>query len=159
MPAKKTADKAKSDKQKSVTGDIMEQAKAMLAFNPMMGPQVEQFWKMQENVLQDAEAFSRGWFERRHEAAQSALDATREVAGNGATEPTSAQRASAQRAVTDWNRHSLERMTEDFQEWMKFCTKCAGHFSKAELQAGEQEMEEVKKATAAAEKSKHSTPV
>ncbi len=154
MSAKKTADKAKTDKQKPVTEDIMEQAKGMLAFNPMMGPQVEQFWKMQENVLQDAESFSRGWFERRHEAAQSALDATREVAGNGATEPTSAQRA-----VTDWNRHSLERMTEDFQEWMKFCTKCAGHLSKAELQAGEQEMEEVKKATAAAEKSKHSTPV
>ena len=149
-----TTSKKSTDNKAAGIGDVMQQAKGLLAVNPIMAPQFEQFWKMQENVLQEAEAFSRGWFQRRHEAAKSALEATRGLNGNGAAESPSALQA-----ITDWNRHSMERMTEDFQEWMKFCTQCAGHLSAAEAEAGKQELEEARKHASAAGKAKHSNPV
>lgn len=149
-----TASKSTTEKKGTATEHPMRQAREMLAFNPMMAPPFEQFWKAQENVLQEAEAFSRGWFQRRHDAAKSALDATRKAAGNGASDSSSALQA-----ISEWNRHSVERMTEDFREWMKFCTQCAGHLSAAELEAGKQELEEAGKRAAAGSKTKHATPV
>lgn len=149
-----TAKKATADKQMAPLGDLVAQAQSLLAVNPMMAPQVEQFWKAQEKILEDAAAFSQGWFERRHEATTTALDTIGQLSGQGGE----AGAAGAQ-AMAEWHRGSFERMTEDFQEWMTFCTRCFSHFANAEMQAGKQELSEAKRLAAATGGARHATPV
>lgn len=133
--------------------DLMSQARGMLAVNPMIAPQMEQFWKAQDEVLEEAEAYSKAWFERRHDAAQSALETVRKVGGNGA-DP-----AAAMQAMVEWQQHSFQRMAEDMQQWVDLCTRCAARVSDAEMEAGKESLEELEKRTKSAAKQKHATPV
>ena len=57
-----------ANESKSV-GDLLEQAQGMVALNPAIGPQMEEFWKAQDGIIEETEAFYRAWFERRHAAA------------------------------------------------------------------------------------------
>lgn len=149
-----TEKKATTDKQMAPLGDLVAQAQDLLAVNPMMAPQVEQFWKAQEKILEEAEAFSQGWFERRHEATKTALDTIRRLSGQGGEAG-----AAGSQVIAEWHRGSFERMTEDFQEWMTFWTRSFSHFANAEMQAGKQELEEAKRLAAATGGANHATPV
>ena len=133
--------------------DIMDQARGMLATNPMLAPQMEQFWKAQEDVLKEARTFSEAWFQRRQEAAQSALDAVRDINGNGA-DPSMAMSA-----IIDWQQHSFQRLTEDMQQWVDLCTRCAGCMTSAEVEAGKQGAKKLAKRAKSNAKTKHATPV
>ena len=133
--------------------DFVEQTRGMLATNPMLAPQMEQFWKAQDEVLEEAENFSKAWFERRHEAAKSALEAVRDVNGNGA-DPSAAMRS-----MMDWQQHSLQRMASDMQQWLELCSRCASRMTSAEVEAGKEGAEEVAKRAKSAAKTKHATPV
>lgn len=143
--------KTTTDKQ-ATAGDLVRQVQGGFAVTPALTPQVEQFWTAQENVLLEAEAFSRGWFERRHEAAGTALDAARQATGRGTMD------GAALRAMADWNRGSWERMAEDVQQWIKCCTQCAGHFAGAEAPVGRTELDQVEKVVEATGKPRRSTP-
>jgi len=110
---------------KSDVSDMMKKTQEIFATVPAMAPQMEQFWKAQDGILEEVEDFSKAWFERRHEAARSALDAVRKANGNG-TDP-----AAAMEAITDWQRHSMERMTEDMRQWMELWSRCAGRMTPA----------------------------
>jgi hypothetical protein len=134
-------------------GDLMSQARGMLAVNPMIAPQMEQFWKAQDEVLEEAEAYSKAWFERRHDAAQSALETVRKVGSNGA------DLAAAMQAMVEWQQHSFQRMAQDMQQWVDLCTRCAARVSDAEMEAGKESLEEVEKRTKSTAKQKHATPV
>lgn len=142
-----------ASKERTGVTDLMEQARGMLAVNPMITPQMEQFWKAQDGILEEAETYSRAWFERRHEATRSAIDAVRKMNGNG-SDP-----AAALQAMTEWQQHSLQRLVEDAQEWVELCTRCASRVTDAEMEAGKEGLEEVEKRTKSATRSKHSTPV
>lgn len=133
--------------------DAMRQVQGMFAMNPMMGPQMEQFWKAQDAILEDAEDYAKSWFERRHEATHSALDTVRKINGNG-TDPTSAMQAMA-----EWQRHSMERLTQDMQDWVEMCSRCAGRLASAEMQAAGEGIEEAGSRAKSASKSKNATPV
>lgn len=133
--------------------DLMEQARGMMAANPLISPQMEQFWKAQDGILEEAEAYSKAWFGRRHEATRSALETVRKMNGNG-SDP-----AAALRAMTEWQQHSFQRLVEDAQEWLELCTRCANRVSDAEMVAGKEGLEEVEKRAKSATRSKHSTPV
>lgn len=135
-------------------GDLMKQAQGVLALNPMMVPQMAEFWKAQDRILDEAEAYSRAWFERRHEAARSALDVARDVAGKGG-----ANSPGALGAITEWQRGSMERMAEDFRQWNEFCTRCTSLLARAETEAAKEGVEEVEKLAATTGKAKHTTPV
>lgn len=74
-------DKAKTDD--SAIADLIKQTQGAVALNPILGPQIEQFWQAQEKMLQEAEAFTKHWFERRHSAAKSALKAVENVTNSG----------------------------------------------------------------------------
>ncbi len=141
-----------ADESKRV-GDPMEHVQGMLALNPVIGPQMQEFWKAQDGVLKETEAFSKAWFERRHAAAQSALETVRKANGNGA-DPSAAMRA-----MIDWQQGSFRRMAEDLQEWVEMCSRCAGRMADAEVAAGKEGAEEVSKRAKSAAKSNHSTPV
>ena len=68
-------------------GDMMDQARAVLSANPAIAPQMAQFWKAQDQMLQDAETYSKAWFARRHVAIKSALDALGKSDGAGGMTP------------------------------------------------------------------------
>ncbi len=134
-------------------GDVMEQARTMFALNPMAGPQMEQFWKAQDGILKETEAFSNAWFQRRHDAAKTALEAVQAANGNGA-DPSAAMRA-----VVDWQQGSVQRMADDMQDWVDLCSRCAGQVTQAESDAGKQGAEKVAKRAKSAAKTQDSTPV
>lgn len=133
--------------------DFMEQARSMLAVNPMIAPQMEQFWKAQDGMLDDAQTFTKAWFERRHDATRSALEIVRKVSGN------SADPSGAMQAMVDWQQGSFRRLAEDMQEWVELCSSCAGRMTDAEVEAGKEGAEEVAKRAKSAANTKHSTPV
>ena len=138
---------------KTLVTDLVEQTRGMLAMNPMIAPQVEQFWKAQDGILEEVEAYSRAWFERRHDATRTALEAVQKSSSNG-TDP-----AAALQAMTEWQQHSLQRLAADTQEWIELCTRCASHMTNAEVEAGKEGLEEVEKRAKSVTRSKHSTPV
>ncbi|WP_413719388.1 hypothetical protein [Silicimonas sp. MF1-12-2] len=134
-------------------GEIMEQVRGMYAANPMIAPQMEQFWKAQENILDATESFSKAWFERRHEAARSALDIVRTVNGNGT------DGAASMRSILAWQQESFQRLAEDMQELADLYSNCASQFANAEAEASKEGIKEVEKRVKSAAKAKHATPV
>jgi len=134
-------------------GDVMEQARTMLALNPVVGPQMEQFWKAQDGILKETEAFSKAWFKRRHEAATTALETVQTTNGNG-PDPTAAMRA-----MVDWQQGSFQRLVDDMQEWVDLCSRCAGRMTQAESEAGKEGAEKAAKRAKSAAKTQDSTPV
>ncbi|RDC71090.1 hypothetical protein DLJ49_16310 [Rhodovulum sp. 12E13] len=111
-----------SDAKTDVT-EMIRRTQGMVASVPAMTPQMEAFWKAQDGILDDVEDYTRAWFERRHAATRSALEAVREVSGNG-SDP-----ATAMTVIADWQRHSMERMTEDIQQWTDLWARCAGRMA------------------------------
>lgn len=134
--------------------DAIKQTQEMVAMNPVAAPQLEQFWRAQDGILEAAETFSQGWFQRRHEATKAAIGVARMIGSSGGARPDAAARA-----LTDWQRDSVERLVEDFQGWIEFCTSCAGHVSEAQMEAGKEGLETVEKRAGAATKLRHATPV
>jgi hypothetical protein len=149
-----TEKKATTDKQTAPLGDLITQAQGLLTVNRMMAPQLEQFWKAQEKILEEAGVFSQGWFDRRHEATEAALDTISQLGGQGGMAD-----ASGAQAIAEWHRGSFDRMTEDFRQWITFCTRSFSHFAKAEMQAGKQELEEAERLASATGGAKHAIPV
>ena len=133
--------------------DMMQQARGMLVVNPMIAPQQEHFWKAQDRILDETEAYAKAWFARRHEATQSALETMQNIHGNG-TDPSGALQAMA-----DWQQGSLKRLTEDMQQWVELCTTCAGRIAEAEVEAGKEGADELARRSKSVAKTKHATPV
>jgi len=134
-------------------GDLMEQAQEMLSLNRAVGPQMEGFWKAQGGILEETEAFSKAWFERRHDSAKAALEAVRKANGDGAAP------SAAMQAMIDWHHGSFRRMAEDMQKWVELCSRCASRMTQAEVDAGKEGAEEIIKRAKSAAKTKHATPV
>ncbi|KPQ16164.1 MAG: hypothetical protein HLUCCO18_09430 [Rhodobacteraceae bacterium HLUCCO18] len=135
-----------------VTEDLMERTRGLFAAAPLNEPQMEQFWKAQDAILEETEAFSKAWFERRHEATRQAVEAVHKLngEGGGGADPTAAMRAMA-----EWQQGSLRRMAQDMQEWVELCSRCAARVTDAEVEAGKKGAEKLAKSA----KSKHATPV
>ena len=133
--------------------EVIRQARSMFALNPMMAPQMEQFWKAQDGMLKEAESFSRGWFARRHDEAETALDALQTMNGAGADPSVAVQ------ALADWQRKSLGRAVEDMQQWVEFWSRCASRCVNAEMEATDESLDEIGKRTKSVAASKHATPV
>jgi hypothetical protein len=143
-----------AEKDSATIMDFFRQAPTLFAVNPMIGPQVEQFWLAQQQILREAESFSEHWFDRRKAAAETALDVAREMSANGGSNP-----AASLETMTQWQRHSMERVAEDFREWVELCSRCAGHVATAEVTAEKDGLEKTAKSAASAAKAKHATPV
>lgn len=126
---------------------------ALSSLSPLVGPQVHQFWDMQERLLNEVETFSKHWFERRHTAARTALQTTAAMFETGTTDP-----AAAAKALHDWQMQSAERITEDVQEWIDLCTRSAELVTSAEVAANKETMEAVSDTVKDAGH-RHATPV
>jgi hypothetical protein len=137
----------------TVLTDLMKQTQAAVSLNPMLKPQIEQFWQAQEQMLQEAQAFTEHWFERRHDATKTALKAVEEVS-DGKAGPSNALKA-----MSEWQRSSMERIVEDFREWVELCTRCAGHVTSAEIEAEKEGLKTATKQVTSSAKARHATPV
>ncbi len=122
--------------------DMFKTMQGTMVSNPLFTPQAEHFWQTQEHLLEASEAFTRSWFERRHEATRTAMIAARKAATKDAGNP-----GEAMQSIAEWQRHSMERMVEDAREWLDMMTQCARYVSKGEVEAVEEVLDGAKKAT------------
>lgn len=131
-----------SNSDESTLTDLIRQTQAAVTFNPMLRPQIEQYWQAQEKTLQEAQAFAEHWFERRHMATQTALKAVEDV-GNSGSAPSDALKT-----LFEWQQHSMDNIVEDFREWVELCTRCAGHYTNAEVDVDKEGIKKVAKKAA-----------
>lgn len=134
--------------------DILKTLQGAMSMNPAVTPQIEQFWDAQERVLDEAETYARHWFERRHEATRTALEAAR-----AATSSDKGDAARAFQAVAEWQRHSAERLVEDAREWYEMVTRCANYVTETETEVVEEALDEAAKMAKKSVKASKSEPV
>lgn len=142
---------------KSASSSLTDMAKLpeqYLGFTAMVGPQTEEFWRAQDQILNETEAFTKNWFERRHTATQTALDAVKSMSQTTTSDPVSSMKA-----LADWQAHSIARVTEDFRELFDLCTRCAGYLGKVEIQAEEDALKTLAQAQPSTKRNKDDVPV
>lgn len=98
---------------------------------PLAGPQLVSLWQAEDSILHQAERFSRNWFQRRHDAVQTALTTGMRLMSEGMTDPV----AGAQ-LLRDWQADSMRRLSEDAQEWTAMVASCSGQLIAAEIASG-----------------------
>ncbi|MFW8595063.1 hypothetical protein [Cribrihabitans neustonicus] len=148
MPDRATGDAA------GIIPDVLGAMQNAMMLNPIMKPQAEQFWAAQEKLLDEAELFARHWFERRHEAAQTALAATLTATTGSGGSP-----AAAMRALTEWQRQSAERIAEDGREWVGMVSRCATCICETEAEAVKEALDEAVERARDSAKASKSEPV
>lgn len=134
----------------TTAANFINQAALGSAMTPVFGPQARHFWEAQESILSEADTFSRHWFERRHTAATTALEAAKTITQNGAADP-----GAAMKTIADWQTHSAQRIAEDFQDWMALFSRCATHMANYETKSVEDVMEKAAETIDSSTKSKH----
>jgi len=120
-------------------GDFIKQVPLGHPIMPMLGSQAKHFWEIQESILNETEAFSKNWFERHHKASRAGLEAANSFKENGATNP-----GAVLRTIADWQTQSMQRLVDDFQEWVALYSRCTAHLANQEMQS----MEDVKEKAA-----------
>lgn len=148
---------AKTQKPESATAQFskfFETIQATLPTNKLMEPQIQQYWDAQEKLLAETQRFTQHWFERRHEAVRSGLEAAR-----AATTGKQANPAAAMSVMMEWQKHSAERMAEDAREWFETMTRCAEHMIKTETATIDETLTEAADLARKATKSAKSEPV
>lgn len=108
------------DRVQTDSTDVARRMQALFNLNELAAPQIERAMTLQENLLRQSEIFARHWVERRQEAAETGMQALREIRSRGTADPVTAVTA-----VTDWQRGSLKRMNADLEEWVALCTGVA----------------------------------
>lgn len=161
---------AKDEPQTDIT-DLARQTQELFKLNGAAAPKLDQIMKVQDGMLEQAGAFTRHWIERRQEAVDTAVKALNEMNSTDKPDPMVAMQA-----IADWQRGSLERLAEDYREWMTLCMQAP---QLAATSQGETEKDETKqddaassgtaenkaetkskgKAASSRSKSEHATPV
>lgn len=139
--------------EESLLADLVQQAQAAMVVNPVIHPQIVQFWTAQEKFLQEAETFTAGWFARRHDAVDTALDVVAAMTANGASNPSAVTSAMA-----EWMHGAMQRMSEDARAWVGLCANCTGDTLNAELEVEKEVIEKTADQVMASTK-KHAMPV
>jgi hypothetical protein len=125
--------------------EIAKSANSALTALPTGGAQSTHFWKAQDTFLTEFEAFSSAWFKRRHTATRTAIETSKRLAEEAVANPTAAMSI-----LSDWQKHSMERLAEDTKDCMEMMTRCASAAVTNEVEAVEETVESAKRATKAA---------
>lgn len=112
----------------------MISAMRMLTPMPLGGPHMRHFWQAQDQFLREMERFSEGWFQRRHTGTETALSTTEEIA-----DPSNPMEA--WRNLAEWQVHSMERVAEDWREFLSAMTRCSEIWVRNETEAVEEAAE------------------
>lgn len=133
---------------------FFESMQTAVPSNPLVTPQIEQFWDAQEKLLAETQRFTQHWFERRHEAIRSGLATARAATTAPQNDP-----GAAMTAMVDWQKQSAERLAEDAKEWFETMSRCAEYVVSTETEVLEDSMKEAADMTRKATKSAKSEPV
>jgi hypothetical protein len=76
------------------------------AVSGRLGDNARYFWEMQDKILDNMQAFSNGWFERRHTGTNSASEAAERMCGTNTM-------VDVIQAYQDWARGAYERLMAD----------------------------------------------
>ena len=109
-----------NDQGRSDIIDLTRRTQALFEFNRTAAPQLESIVQVQEGIAKELESFARNWFQRRHEATETAFKALQDVNAAGKDDP-----AAAIQAITEWQRGSFERLNADLNDWAALCMRCA----------------------------------
>ncbi|SFT91546.1 hypothetical protein [Sedimentitalea nanhaiensis] len=123
-----------------------------MPWDPLNSPQMTHFIRMQKLLLSETEKYSSEWFRRRCEAAATATRAVTETASGGVIDPLVVSRA-----LIDWQRGSMQRLNEDFRDYLGMMNRCAQRMVEEESEAITETIEDVAKATKSTRA--HSSPV
>ncbi len=134
--------------------DLVNGAQALLRVGTVGAPQFENLLRVEKSILSEAETFSRHWFERRHEATDTAIKAVREMNSAAAGDPSAAMQA-----VIAWHRGSFQRVNADLQEWIKLCMRCAGAATTAQLDTDQGGARQAEGKASSKPQAGHATPV
>lgn len=129
---------------------VMKSMQQAMSANPLFSSQAEHFWQAQEEILDATETYTRNWFERRHEATRTAMEAMRTALNTDGAQPDVAGKS-----ISQWQQHSMERMVKDAREWLEMVTQCAAVATAGEIEVAEEALEATRRAT----KSAKSEPV
>ena len=124
--------------------------------NPFLGFQLEQFWDTQEKMLKETEVFAQHWFDRRHEAVRTALEAARSASTADPADPSKVMETKVMETMAQWQKQSAERLVADAQEWFETVTRCAAY--EPEVAAVEKVGDDAASATIKAGESSKSEP-
>ena len=130
--------------------DVFKHMQSSATTNPFLGPQLEQFWDTQEKMLKETEVLAQHWFERRHEAVRTALEAARSAS---TVDPSKVMETMAQ-----WQKLSADRLVADAQEWIETVTRCAAYEPEPQVAAVEKVGDDAASATIKAGESLKSEP-
>ena len=95
-------------------------------------PHVLHFSQAQDKALDEAERFTSRWFDRRHAATRTALQAA------GQLRRADFDSGATQSILQDWHAQSVERLAEDASDWIALWSNCASLFAKGEIEAEEE---------------------
>lgn len=148
--------------QKTQTGltDLARQMQALFSYNGSVLAPFDQIMRMQGAMFDRTGTFARHWLDRRHEAAESAIEAAREIGSADRTDPMTAMRV-----IGEWQRGSFKRLSADMQDWMTLCAEVAQEAAPAQSEpakaGGDRETKAGTRGRAAssATRPKHTTPV
>jgi len=100
------------------------------------------FWQAQEGILKETEEFMKSWFQRRHEAAHTALRACAD------TETTTPQNpASVAQTIATWQSLSMQRIAEDALDCTNMMSRCTTLLLNTEAEATKELMEDAATST------------
>lgn len=133
---------SKSNKSKldNTPVDITNFTRSMLTLNPVMGTQAKYFWKAQDQILKEAESFMSAWFQRRHNATSTAMDAASHLGDEELRDP-----ATIMQLMTDWQTQSMERLTDDAKDYSDMMTRCIDSLVDNEKKAAEETIKPTKR--------------
>ena len=98
--------------------NILQPAAALKVYAPM----VVKFWENQETALEDLKEFADGWFARRHEGMQAALEAAKHI-GDAETP------FDILREYQDLLKREMELFAEDGNAYQKQVLRAAAHLN------------------------------
>ena len=98
--------------------NILQPADALKAYTPT----VVKFWENQETALEDLKEFADGWFARRHEGMQAALEAAKHI-GDAQTP------SDVLREYQNWLTREAELIAEDGKAYQQEVLRAGTHLS------------------------------
>ncbi len=137
---------AKTDNAMTGLMESMRSTQQLFAANPMTGTHARDFWEMQQRMLAEAENFTSAWFVRRNQATRAAMQASEKLANSGPSNP-----AVLLEVMAEWQKASMERMSDDARECGEMLGRCAGLLMRTEIDAAEEAKDKIKKATKTAD--------
>ncbi|MEI4233683.1 phasin family protein [Roseovarius sp. D22-M7] len=139
--------------------DLARRMQSLFNVDGAGAPQVARMMELQQEMFRQTETFARHWLERRQDAAETGLEALREIGSTSGSDPMAAMRA-----ITEWQRGSFKRLNADLQEWVEICTHAAQLPQPQDTAATPKDTAQAtttkaKGQTASKAKAEHATPV